>query len=721
MANNPTKITIHNGKQEELTPHNREQVTMITCSPNMKNIVTWSDVDKSAVLNLIKILVTRNYLTVSDDKFVSMPIERARLNINVVSKTEEKDEMKVISKIEKKFVKRIEVGIFNFETGKNVSLKLPHSEMLVETLAFLNEDKLTMIMESYDEKIFLSNGRIFIYDENLGSITKWDINTLKFEAFFLFDNSFGVDNMKLDDNGVLLFVYDKYHDKTVIIDAVYLFASDIGARLLVVHHNIIDEEKYQYHICDPFAPYIPGESFVKANDLFKGFETNGDDIFENKYIIKYDKIVGFNNDGTLIIKELIPVNWIFYLRDTLKDSNSIFISSVSENIVDLIFKSKEIADKAITDIDKKMSKEATKVIESEKTIEEATTDIDKSKETTEKTTTDVYKEYQKKYFVTWTLKYENMKIFLTAEFKNDKIEQAKTKSDSIQIVPELYIIMVTYWGVLVWTFNTNDNKIELNYCWEDEGDTWDWDRVKVINLFYEIDDENFDEKNFDIKKLKKKSYFLPPSSYISMIRYNPVFSQSESPKDDRFLFNELIKKHINNKFFLIHYGKNLIEDIIKEDEDTLLRKLFNECIEQIEKDEEILNTQIFKIFSQSITEISKKNPSFFEDFVIKISLLCVLNVKKEDQTLKHLNNYQSYVKKTNLKKFYSLKIYISELRKFISNINPSDWKESTKPIITKITKLIKDEKQESEADKIQKIYESQENFQKILEKIMKKT
>ena len=65
-------------------------------------------------VNLIKILVTRNYLTVSDDKFVSMPIERARLNINVVSKTEEKNEMKVISKIEKKFVKRIEVGKFSF-------------------------------------------------------------------------------------------------------------------------------------------------------------------------------------------------------------------------------------------------------------------------------------------------------------------------------------------------------------------------------------------------------------------------------------------------------------------------------------------------------------------------------------------------------------------------------------------------------------------------------
>ncbi|CAG8588387.1 31156_t:CDS:2, partial [Gigaspora margarita] len=665
-------------------------------------------------------------------------------------------------------------------------------------------------VESYDEKIFLSKGRLFIYDENLGSITKWDINTLKFEAYFLFNNSFKVDNMKLDDNGVLLFVYGrkrvdnlhkdpypcisvysadhgnkfttyKYHDKTVVINAVYLIASDIGARLLIVHHNNNTikkkkEKKYQYDICDPFAPYIPEKSYVKANGLFKGFEAKGDEIFENKYIIKNDKIIGFNHDGKLVIKRLIPDNdnWISYLRGTLNDSNSIFISSDSEKIIDLIRrtidksdKSKETIDNTTTDIDKvkKMTEEVTIDIDkSNKTTEEATIDIDKSKETIEEVTTDVYKKYQKKYFVTWTLKYENMNIILTAEFKNDKIEQAVTKSDSIQIVPELYInsdrdvkefvnicdclenddlVMVTYWGVLVWTFNTKDYKIELSYCWEDECDTWDWDRVKVIKLFYEIDEKMFDGENFDIKKLKKKSYFLPPSSYISIIRYNPVFSQSESPKDDRFLFDELIKKHINNRFFLILYGKKLIEDIIKEDEDMLLRKLFNGCIEQIEKDEETLNTQIFKIFSQSITEISEKNPSFFEDFVIKISLLCVLKVEKKEQNLNHLHHYQNY-------------IHISELRKFISDINSSDWKESTKPITTKTTKLIKEEKQESEADKInkiyekqeseadkikkmlenimkikdenqelennkiQKIYENQENFQKILEKIMKK-
>ncbi|CAG8743733.1 11509_t:CDS:1, partial [Dentiscutata heterogama] len=196
-------------------------------------------------------------------------------------------------------------------------------------------------------------------------------------------------------------------------------------------------------------------------------------------------------------------------------------------------------------------------------------------------------------------------------------------------------VMVTSLGVSIWTFNTQINKIELNYCWND-GNVWDWNKENVIKLFD-------DEKGF------KKKYFFPPSSYIGIIRYNSAFSQppqlynKESNSDkDRFFFNELIEKHINNKFFLILYGKKLIEDIIIDDDDELLRKLFKACTKQIVKDNEIINTQIFKIFSQSITEIFRKNQSFFEEFITQISLFCVLHVEKKNQVLKHLSHYQCY-------------------------------------------------------------------------------
>ncbi|RIB23066.1 hypothetical protein C2G38_910129 [Gigaspora rosea] len=53
--------------------------------------------------------------------------------------------------------------------------------------------------------------------------------------------------------------------------------------------------------------------------------------------------------------------------------------------------------------------------------------------------------------------------------------------------------------------------------------------------------------------------------------------------------------------------------------------------------------------------------------------------------------------------YYS--VHISEIRKLISYINSDDWEGSTKPIITKITKAIKDKKQESEFDKVKKMIE----------------
>ncbi|CAG8726126.1 9630_t:CDS:2, partial [Gigaspora rosea] len=226
--------TTHNGGHEEFTPHNREQVTMITCSPKMENIVTWSDEDNSVVCWHIsdnqkelepkhKISLKnnenfinydenkvyseyieskysenfgdiKNWFTVSNDKFVSMPIEKKiDLKIKYISKTKEKDEMKAVSKIEEKVVTRIKIGIFNFETGDNLLLILPHSEIIVESLAFLDGNKLIMIskdplyriyiftqkgskfihqstikMETYGEKMFLSNGKLFIYHEKLG-------------------------------------------------------------------------------------------------------------------------------------------------------------------------------------------------------------------------------------------------------------------------------------------------------------------------------------------------------------------------------------------------------------------------------------------------------------------------------------------------------------------------------------------------------------------------
>ncbi|CAG8793097.1 18435_t:CDS:2, partial [Gigaspora rosea] len=81
--------------------------------------------------------------------------------------------------------------------------------------------------------------------------------------------------------------------------------------------------------------------------------------------------------------------------------------------------------------------------------------------------------------------------------------------------------------------------------------------------------------------------------------------------------------------------------------------------------------------------------------------LAYLTLKKEI-----LEEIELFYLSSSQKQNYKWFPYTFEIRKFISYINSDDWEESTKPIITKITKAIKDEKQESEFDKVKKMIES---------------
>ncbi|RIB23077.1 hypothetical protein C2G38_2033068 [Gigaspora rosea] len=131
---------------DDYNAHYREQVTMIACSPNMKNVVTWSDKDISAVCwcvsdnqqelepkhkiplennkkynNYDKYFVysiyiesefsknlgdIKEYFTVSDNMFVSMPISEEN-DMKVFIKDDD-----YVSKIE--YIKRIKVDKFSF-------------------------------------------------------------------------------------------------------------------------------------------------------------------------------------------------------------------------------------------------------------------------------------------------------------------------------------------------------------------------------------------------------------------------------------------------------------------------------------------------------------------------------------------------------------------------------------------------------------------------------
>ncbi|RIB27387.1 hypothetical protein C2G38_8224 [Gigaspora rosea] len=135
-------------------------------------------------------------------------------------------------------------------------------------------------------------------------------------------------------------------------------------------------------------------------------------------------------------------------------------------------------------------------------------------------------------------------------------------------------------------------------------------------------------------------------------------------------------------FFLILYGEKLIKDLIDEDQDTLLRKLCNRCIKIIFESDQVLspNIQLFRIISHSISEIFKVNPTFFADFVIQISFLCIFDQRYLKRFLKnkippkHLNHYGYYSSLSKLThldsliEFYFNNSFLNSILKYTKEI-----------------------------------------------------
>ncbi|KAF0396197.1 nudt9 protein [Gigaspora margarita] len=385
-------IQIMNESEKDFNPHNDRPVKMIESSPNMDYIATWSekdllvvgwsivkneyqlkheymisqkDVDYEKCFKLyINDLLTIKSFAVSNNKQVSMPIYG------------ESDGL----------IKKI--GVFDFSTKQQYRLGFPYSSYLLIYLNFLeNNDLITIVDNMIDtfngykiyvftqkknemihkstikldikpHQIFMSpKGKLFIYDEDIRKITKWDIKTLKFEMHFLVKPFSDID-IKISDNKLFLLVHVvKYVAKRLVNSSIFIYLAKNGmkltsyvwdgleiyafdliaskscARLLIRAQNKKNDQNI-YHIMDPFA----SSKKVDAIELLSYSETSDvQNQVQYPCIIKFDKVIGFIGKN-LGIKKLISDdrNWISYLRRTLKDSNRIHASSFKKDIAELI-------------------------------------------------------------------------------------------------------------------------------------------------------------------------------------------------------------------------------------------------------------------------------------------------------------------------------------------------------------------------------------------------
>ncbi|RIB26609.1 hypothetical protein C2G38_2030085 [Gigaspora rosea] len=372
---------------EEVPYDENRKISKIVCSPRLKyvallyedsNISIWSVDGQESYLKHEKTLRIYNICTkrkderifaISDDKYVSISLNKVDPNVNEIDPN--------VNKVDPNDPYNFK--IFDFETQKKLSLTFPDWQKEIDFLSFIDngniimvndnqyrayvfsskeEDNITwfcksMIELKYFKKLYITpQCKLILFNDKIYEITMWNIEELSIQTRILIDWDYIPESIEISDDEELLLVCAKNEENeetrlyvfftetrinisSFITKSVknrfHLIASKEGERLLYITGD-------QYFLMDPYNlqsnclldPYnLQSETPIDASELFKRIQIQ----IQEPYIIRSDKII-CTIDGRVTIQELVPDNWIKYLRKTLKDTNSITIPS--KKTIDII-------------------------------------------------------------------------------------------------------------------------------------------------------------------------------------------------------------------------------------------------------------------------------------------------------------------------------------------------------------------------------------------------
>ncbi|KAF0524635.1 hypothetical protein F8M41_015089 [Gigaspora margarita] len=302
---------------EEVSDKNKE-ILEIICSPNLKHLATldedncislWSIISQEQFLTKVKTFHIGNYynkingkriFAISDNKYSSISLDR---------------------------VIPYNFKIFNFEDENEVLLTFPDWQKEIAFLSFSDDGNIIMVNAKYC-RAYVFTSKLIIFNDTIYEIMMWDFKDLSIKSRVLIDWNYTPESIEISDDEELLLVCAKNEENnkhTYIylpgtIDRFHLIASQKGERLL----------------------YISGEKYFLSDPYNYGFFNieNARKLFENKQIqepciIKSD-IVIYTIDGKVFIEELVPDNWVEYLRKDLKGKDS--ITAPSKKTIDIITK-----------------------------------------------------------------------------------------------------------------------------------------------------------------------------------------------------------------------------------------------------------------------------------------------------------------------------------------------------------------------------------------------
>ncbi|RIB06366.1 hypothetical protein C2G38_2253262 [Gigaspora rosea] len=570
-------------KQIEEPLDKNKKILEIVCSPNLKHVATLDEVINVNNINIWSINSYEGLLT---------HVKKIRIDNVRAKKNGER--------------------IFAISNNQCVSISLnrsdPYNFRKDNSNAWFCK---SMIELKYFKKIYItSKGKLIIFNDTIYEITMWDIENLTIKTRILVDWNYIPESIKISNDEELLLVCARneeikktrfysfsietginyaFFETQMVIDRFHLIASSKAERLLYIG----GEQDKQYNLMDPYSLTNP----IDANDLFEKIEENFNQIQE-PYIIRSDKIIYFI-DGKMSIKKLVPDNsddWIKCLREELRDDNS--ITTPSKKTIDII-----------TEIIQKSNYEPER------------------------------KEFVGK-FLKWKLEPDDNSVLLTVVDYNFRRKKWNNTKKQLDILPSLknvnskdYIlhceildnddlITITRIGVIIWTYRLS--KIKMHYYWSDCNDRLDdfvFEKIKLKILI-----ENL-----------TSGRILPDSSYETICKNLDI------KFGDKELFNEFLDDNIKEDFYLICYGKFIMETLILLKDEKMIRCLGVSCMDKFvqEKNHVISKISLLGIIFEKFKELSENHPAFIASILSLIGFVVTSNNVKNSFS-SHISAYGGY-------------------------------------------------------------------------------
>ncbi|KAF0511006.1 transient receptor potential cation channel subfamily a member 1-like [Gigaspora margarita] len=606
------------------TPVNR-QISEIACSPNLKHVAAlhenndislWSIVSQEELLTKIKTINIDNISR--NEKIVSI---RRILRIFAIS-----DNKQVSISLDR--IDPYNFKIFDFETpDKEIKLKFPDWQKEIDILSFRDNGNIIMVNAKYYrayvfsikgkdnmkwvcksmvelqyfKKIYITTkGKLILFNDTIYEIMMWDIEKLSVETRILIDWNRTLESVEISDDEKLFVVCAK--NEETMETSLYVYSTETGINLASMQTKlgidrfhliasqkgerllIINISKKRYSLLDPYHLKNP----ISASSLFENIK---DKQIQEPYIIKSDKLI-YTIDGEVLIEKLVDNDWVECLRKKLKDTNS--ITAPSEMTIETI----------------------TKIINYK-----------------------IYEPFRNEFegkFLKWSLELIDGSVKLIANKLKTSIKK------ELYILPLFYVdannfivhcevlenddfVTITRIGVIIWTYKLFG--IKMHYYWNDWND-------RLENFVFEM------TLFKSLFKDWKPGRILPVSNYETILKNLDI----EFGKEKAYLFEVFLKDNITEEFYLTCYGKDLMEALIKQKDDKLIRFFGQSCIDKciLNNNHLISRISLLSIIFENFNELSNTHPSFIASTLSSIEFVVPGNIVNTDSTSSYISSYGKY-------------------------------------------------------------------------------